>query len=227
MKIITIIPARSGSKSIPEKNIQLLAGKPLLAHSIEYSLRSQIVGRTIVSTDSEDIANLAVDCGADVPFIRPSCFAEDTSIDYEFMRHALDYFEAEGEIYDAYVLLRPTSPLRPLGLIEQAALLLEEFTEATSIRCMAQVSEHPYRIWRGDGPVYPVLDDLYEPYNMPRQALPKMLFQTGDLEMVRRDTLLNGSVSGGCVYPLLIDHQAMIDIDNWDDLKQANERLKR
>ena len=227
MKIITIIPARSGSKSIPKKNIQLLAGKPLLAHSIEYSLRSKIVSRTIVSTDSEDIANLAVNFGADVPFIRPCCFAEDTSVDYEFMRHALDYFEAEGEIYDAYVLLRPTSPLRPLGLIEQAALLLEKFTEATSIRCMAQVSEHPYRIWTGDGPVHPVLDDLYEPYNMPRQSLPKMLFQTGDLEMVRRDTLLNGSVSGGCVYPLLIDHQEMTDIDNWDDLKQANERLKR
>jgi CMP-N,N'-diacetyllegionaminic acid synthase len=227
MKIITIIPARSGSKSIPKKNIQLLAGKPLLAYSIEYSLRSKIVCRTIVSTDSEDIAKLAVDHGADVPFMRPSCFADDTSVDYEFMRHALDYFEAEGQIYDAYVLLRPTSPVRPVGLIEQAALLLEDFPDATSIRCMAQVNEHPYRIWTGDGPVHPVLDDLSEPYNMPRQLLPKMLFQTGDLEMVRRDTLLSGSVSGECVYPLLIDHQAMIDIDNWHDLDKANERLKK
>jgi CMP-N,N'-diacetyllegionaminic acid synthase len=227
MKIITIIPARAGSKSIPKKNIQLLDGKPLLAYSIEYSLRSKIVGRTIVSTDSDDIANLAVDFGADVPFIRPSCFAEDVSVDYEFMRHALDYFEAKGEVYDAYVLLRPTSPLRPIGLIEKAALLLEEFTHATSIRSMAPASEHPYRIWAGEGPVYPVLDNPSEPYNMPRQSLPKMLFQTGDLEMVRRSTLLNGSVSGDCVFPLLIDHQAMVDIDNWNDLKQANERLKK
>ncbi len=120
MKVITIIPARGGSKSIPMKNIQKIKNKPLVAYSIEYSLKSKSISKTIVSTDSTEIAEISRQYGADIPFIRPSEFAEDNSKDFEFMRHAHDYFEGKGEKYDLYVLLRPTSPMRPKGLIEKA-----------------------------------------------------------------------------------------------------------
>jgi len=225
MKIVTIIPARSGSKSIPKKNVQLLDGKPLLAYSIEYSLKSKIVGSTIVSTDSEEIANLAASFGADVPFLRPSLLSGDTSVDYEFMRHALDYFETRGENFDIYILLRPTSPLRPSGLIEEAVEILKNNIYATSVRCVANIKEHPYRAWKEkeDGSIIGFVNNQVEPYNIPRQKLPSLFFQTGDIEVIRRDTLISGSVSGDCVFPLVIKHDDMIDIDSQSDFDRAEK----
>lgn len=228
MKIITVIPARGGSKSIPKKNIQLLNNKPLLSYSIEYSLRSKIVKKTIVSTDSEEISNVALKSGADVPFLRPAQLANDSSRDYEFMRHALDFFENKNEIYDFFVLLRPTSPLRPDGLIEKAMEIFTTNLNASSVRSVAKVKEHPYRTWMKDssGAIKSIFKEIEEPYNLPRQELPNIFFQTGDIEVVSRDTLLKGSISGSNVYPLIINHQDMIDIDNWEDFTKAAEFIK-
>jgi len=227
MKIVSIIPARSGSKSIPKKNIQLLNGLPLLAYSIRYSIQSSMVNKTCVSTDSSDIAALAVEHGATVPFLRPKKFSTDTSQDFEFMRHALDFFEHEGDSYDYYVLLRPTSPLRPSGLIERGISIMEKHPECTSVRSVAVTKEHPYRAWvlNDDGSMSSFVEDIFESYNIPRQSLPTALFQTGDIEVIRRRTLLSGSISGECVFPLVLRHEDMIDIDHWDDLKAANEKL--
>ena len=146
MKVIVIIPARSGSKSLPNKNILPLKGKPLLCYSISYGLESDIVDKVIVSTDSEEFAEIAKTYGADIPFIRPAELAMDNTRDYPFMRHALDYFESIGEIYDVYILLRPTSPLRPEGLIEKSISILKENPTATSVRAVTQTKEHPYRV---------------------------------------------------------------------------------
>ena len=125
MRILTIIPARGGSKSLPKKNILKLKDRPLLCHSVDYSLKSKLVVTTIVSTDSQEIADIAINCGASVPFIRPDEFAQDDTRDYPVIRHALDFFEAQGQIFDLYILLRPTSPMRPPGLIEKAVGILK------------------------------------------------------------------------------------------------------
>ena len=226
MRIVTIIPARGGSKSVPRKNIINLMGQPLICFTIAYSLKCPLINRTIVSTDDEEIANISSQAGAEVPFKRPTEYAEDKSRDYEFMRHALNFFESKGEIYDAYCLLRPTSPLRPEGLIEAAVEILEQNPHCTSVRTTALVSEHPYRVWKqaDEGHIETVIDEVYEPYNLPRQELPKWLFQTGDLELIRRETILRGSVSGSHVFPLIISHHEMVDIDSQEDLMKAEQR---
>jgi len=128
-------------------------------------------------------------------------------------------------IFDVYILLRPTSPLRPPGLIEKALKILEENIDATSVRSMAIVKEHPYRVWRqnGDKSVCGFIEAEEEPYNIPRQDLPELLFQTGDIEVIRRETIINGSISGACVYPLIINHEEMIDIDSQSDFDRAEK----
>ncbi len=223
MRILTIIPARGGSKSLPKKNILLLNGEPLMCHSVDYSLKSKLIKTTIVSTDSQEIADIAKKCGALVPFIRPTEFAQDDTRDYPVIRHALDFFEAQGEIFDIYILLRPTSPIRPPGLIEKAVEIFKNNPSATSIRSMAKIKEHPYRAWQKsqDGSISSFINNEIEPYNIPRQELPLLYFQTGDIEAIRRETLINGSVSGDRVFPLVIKHEEMIDIDSRSDFIKA------
>lgn len=228
MKVVTIIPARGGSKSLPKKNILLLNNKPLLCYSIDYSKNSDFVTKTIVTTDSQEIADIAKKCGADVPFLRPSEYAQDNTRDYPFMRHALDYFESIGEIYDIYILLRPTSPIRPDGLIEEAVRIFEDNHTATSVRSVATIKEHPYRAWKlnENGNIEGFVKGVDESYNIPRQELPKVYFQTGDIEAIRRQTILSGSVTGNNIYPLIIKHDEMVDIDEVCDFKKAEEKLK-
>lgn len=227
MKVIVIIPARSGSKSLPNKNILPLKGKPLLCYSISYGLESDIVDKVIVSTDSEEFAEIAKTYGADIPFIRPAELAMDNTRDYPFMRHALDYFESIGEIYDVYILLRPTSPLRPKGLIEKSISILKENPTATSVRAVAQTKEHPYRVLglNKDGSIDTFISNIEEPYNHPRQELPEVYSMTGDIEAARRETLLSGSVSGKKIFPLIINPEDKIDIDHIDDFRKAEKRL--
>ena len=100
MKVVALVPIKLNSQRLPNKNILPLKGKPLLCYSISYGLESDIVDKVIVSTDSEEFAEIAKSYGADIPFIRPAELAMDNTRDYPFMRHALDYFESIGEIYD-------------------------------------------------------------------------------------------------------------------------------
>ena len=228
LKIVVIIPARSGSNSLPNKNILPLHGKPLLCYSVAYALGCKSVDKVVVSTDSEKIANIAKECGAETPFLRPNKYSQDNTRDFPVMKHALDFFERIDEVYDIYILLRPTSPIRPNGLIEMAVKILEANPSASSVRSVAKIKEHPYRAWciESDGSMRGGVVGVDEPYNIPRQELPDIYFQTGDIEAIRRVTLLNGSVSGGCVYPLIIEHNEMLDIDHINDFKSAEEKLK-
>ena len=125
-------------------------------------------------------------------------------------------------------MIRPTSPLRPSGLIERAAKILSQNPDCSSVRTVAPVKEHPYRVWRlsGTGTLLPAINGVDEPYNLPRQVLPQYFFQTGDIEVVRRETLLLGSVSGDNVHPLVIDHEEMVDIDSFDDLLCSVRKTK-
>lgn len=229
MKICTVIPARGGSKSIPKKNIQSLHGKPLIEYSIKYSLKCPLVAHTVVSTDSEEIAEIARNCGAEVPFIRPGDLAQDDTQDYPVFRHALNTLEElYNEQINVIVLLRPTSPLRPPGLIEKGIALLKRFPEASSVRSVTPSSEHPFRQWKMMGEYMVGYEtEVFEAYNVPRQQLPSVYFQTGDLEIIRRQTLLDGSISGERILPLIIKPEEMVDIDNMSDWHKAEEQLQR
>jgi len=225
LKIVCVIPARGGSKSLPKKNIIPLNGTPLLCYSVDYSLKSSLISETVVSTDSQEIASAALDCGAEVPFIRPAEFAQDDTRDYPVIRHALNFFEDNNQIFDLYVLLRPTSPLRPPGLIEKAVSIMKKNSHATSVRSVTQIKEHPYRAWRihPDGRISGFVQYELEPYNIPRQELPDVYFQTGDIEVIRRQTIIDGSISGENVYPLIINYDDMIDIDSQSDFDRAEK----
>ncbi len=227
-RIVAIIPARGGSKSLPKKNIRLLNGKPLISYTINYANNCDLISKAIVSTDSIEIAEIAKVNGAEVPFIRPSYLANDDTRDYPFMRHALEFLEDNGEVFDIYILLRPTSPIRPRKLIERAIDILNKHPDATSVRSVTRIKEHPYRAWKltNEGSVTGFITHIDEPYNIPRQELPELYFQTGDIEAVRRETILAGSVSGDKVYPLLIAHDEMVDIDEVCDFQKAEEKLR-
>src|SRR5512140_1442523 len=123
--VLAIIPARGGSKGIPRKNIRDFAGYPLIAYSIAAGLQAKSVSRVIVSTDDEEIAAVARQCGAETPFLRPAEFAQDTSTDLPLFEHALQWL-AEHENYrpEVVVQLRPTSPLRPRDLVDRAVSIL-------------------------------------------------------------------------------------------------------
>lgn len=229
MNIYAVIPARGGSKSIPKKNIQLLHGKPLIEYSIGYSLKCPLITHTVVSTDSEEIAEIARNCGAEVPFVRPEELAQDDTQDYPVFIHALNTLEElYNEQIDAIILLRPTSPLRPPGLIEKGIALLQRFSEASSVRSVTPSSEHPFRQWKINGDYMVGYEkEVFESYNLPRQQLPPVYYQTGDLEIIRRQTLLNGSISGERILPLIIKTEEMVDIDNMADWHKAEEQLQR
>jgi YrbI family 3-deoxy-D-manno-octulosonate 8-phosphate phosphatase len=227
-EVLALIPARGGSKSLPHKNIQLLAGHPLLAFSIAAAQQAEGVSRVVVSTDSEEIAATARQYGAEVPFMRPAEFAQDDSTDLPVFQHALGWL-AENEDYrpEIVVQLRPTSPLRPPDLVDRALALLAEHPDADSVRGVVPAGQNPHKMWRLDetgGPMQPLLKvkGMAEPYNAPRQSLPAIYWQTGHIDAMRAATILEKkSMSGAAIYPLLIDPRYTVDIDTIAHLRAA------
>ena len=220
VNIIALIPARFGSKGIHKKNILDFKGKPLLAHSIIYAKKSSIVNDVIVSTDSKEFASISNKFGARTPFLRPSSLSGDTVQDYPVVNHAVNFLENENKCkIDFIALLRPTSPLRPSNLIEKAYKLIQNNKLATSVRSVVPTKQHCYRQWfREDDKLVPIINNIHEPYNLPRQRLPTSFFQSGDIEFIKRSVLLNNSVSGDYVLPLLLKSEDLYDIDTFEDL---------
>ncbi len=144
--IVAVIPARRGSKGIPDKNIKLLAERPLIAYSIAAARLTDNIDRVIVSTDSEQYANIARKYGAEIPFLRPVEISDDTSTDYEFIKHLLDWFrDNEGYQPKYLVHLRPTTPLRETNYIKKAIELLSQDASATALRSVQDMSESAYK----------------------------------------------------------------------------------
>ena len=230
-EVLAIIPARGGSKGIPRKNILDFAGYPLIAYSIMAGLQSNLVTRTIVSTDDEEIAQVAKSWGAEVPFLRPSELAEDKTLDYPVIRHCLDWLqEHEGYQPAVVVQLRPTSPIRPLGCVDAAVQSLLENPGADCVRGVVPSGQNPFKMWTIDaqsGVMKPLLqlEGVQEPYNAPRQALPKVYWQTGHIDAIRTETILDKlSLTGDVILPLMIDPKYTVDIDLPSDWK-TSERL--
>ena len=144
-RVLTVVPARAGSKGLPLKNIRPLLGKPLLAWPIEAARASRYVDRVIISTDSAEFAALAQAAGADAPFLRPAELATDTAPSIDFIEHALDALEAAGYRYDYLVLLEPTSPLTEAEDIDTAleALVARRASAESIVGVSALVSTHP------------------------------------------------------------------------------------
>ena len=222
--ILALIPARGGSKGIPRKNIRLFAGYPLIAWSIAAAKRSELVTRVIVSTDDEEIAAVAREWGAETPFLRPAEFAQDKTTDLPVFEHALKWLsDVEGYRPDILIQLRPTSPIRPRTMVDDAINILLGHADADSVRGVVPAAQNPFKMWRFNGedkPLKPLLgvEGIPEPYNAPRQILPPAYWQTGHIDAIRISTITQkNSLTGDVIYPLMIDPKYTVDIDTLPD----------
>ncbi len=230
-EILAIVQARGGSKGIPGKNIRHFGAHPLIAYSIAAALASSTVTRLIVSTDDAEIAEVAERYGAEVPFRRPAALATDDAQDFPLFAHALAWLKAnEDYVPQVVVQLRPTSPLRPTGLINAGVNLLLADPDADCVRSVLRSQQNPYKMWRsGARYLVPLLGDEFpEPYNMPRQKLPKTYWQTGHLDVIRYETIVKKkSLTGDKVLPLMIEPAYCTDIDTLEDWERAEWMLAR
>jgi CMP-N,N'-diacetyllegionaminic acid synthase len=228
-EVLALIPARGGSKSIPRKNIILVAGKPLIVWTIEQALTCQRITRVIVTTDDDEIAAIAKNAGAEVPFKRPSEFAGDFSPDIDVFRHAVSWLMHEERYQcDLLVHLRPTGPVRKLQLITDAIDLMLAHPEADSLRSVSWPVQSPYKMWRiEEGWLRPLLSvpGLVEPQSMPRQILPETLWQNGYVDITRPRTVLAGRMAGEKVIPFVID-EPIYEIDYPEDLSMVEVVLR-
>ncbi|NLC30336.1 MAG: acylneuraminate cytidylyltransferase family protein, partial [Chloroflexi bacterium] len=222
-EVLAIIPARGGSKGIPRKNLRDFAGAPLIAYSIVAALQAELVTRVIVSTDDHEIAEVARAWGAEVPFMRPAQFAQDDTTDLPVFEHALQWLRENQDYHPEIVIqLRPTSPIRPVGLLDEAIKILIAHPEADCVRGVVPSGQNPFKMWQinREGQLEPLLEvaGLSEPYNAPRQALPQTYWQTGHTDAIRSMTIsTKHSLTGDLILPLLIDPLYTVDIDTPDD----------
>ena len=227
-KILAIIPARSGSKSVKHKNIRLMNGKPMIAYSIEHALQSQYINRIIVSTDSQEYAEIARQFGAETPFIRPEIYATDTALDIDVFRHALSFLEeTENYIPDIIVQLRPTYPIRNIEDLDKMISIILQDRSIDSVRSMAPASEVAHKMWyqNEDGTVRPILTDIPEAYNMPRQSLPRILYQNANVDVIRTEVITKeNSMSGKKIVGY--EMKDNFDIDTEEEFQRAEEYQK-
>lgn len=226
-EILAIIPARSGSKSVVDKNIRMLGGKPMLCHSIDHAKASQYITRVIVSTDSEKYADIARKYGAEVPFLRPAEYATDISLDIDVFEHALGWLkEKEGYEPDLVVQLRPTYPIRKIADIDAMIERMLQDDTIDSIRCVAPAMEIPYKMWHMDekNQLTPLMKDIPECYNMPRQQLPKAYYQNACIDVIRTHVITEQhSMSGKKIAGYLMDEN--FDIDTEAEFAAAAKRI--
>lgn len=190
MNILALIPARGGSKGVPQKNIKLLENYPLISYTIAAAKLSEKINRVLVSTDSQEIADISLQFDAEVPFLRPSELASDTSTDIDFIIHALNWLETnENYIPDFVVLLRPTTPLREIKFIDQSIEILIQNNEATSLRSSHLVAETPFKWFSMEEKYYAPISDKYtlEDTNKPRQFFPDVYIPNGYVDILKPD----------------------------------------
>ncbi len=229
MNILALIPARQGSKSIPDKNIKSLAGKPLMVYSIEQALASKYVTRTIVSTDSDYYKQLSEANGAEVPYLRPDEISGDLTTDLEVFQHVLQWLDVhENYRPDLIVHLRPTSPFRAVADIDAMIERLLNDPSIDCIRTLNLAAHTPYKMWfmNDDGSLAPLLhlDNQPEPYNQPRQALPDVYQQNGNIDVIRYATLMEqNSMTGQRIAGFVQDN--FNDIDFQADWEQAEKLI--
>ena len=228
--VLALIPARSGSRGIPHKNVREVGGKPLIAWSIEQALAAASIHRVVVSTDSEAYAEIARRFGAETPFLRPGEFATDLATDLEVFRHALEWLERNEDYRpDICVHLRPTHPVRRVADIDAVVERLIADPSLDAVRSVAPAPETPYKMWFRDdaGRLSPVVShpDYPEAYNMPRQALPQTYLQNAALDAVRSRVIMQqNSMTGSSIHGYLMSDS--FDIDTEEQLERASAWLR-
>ena len=229
-KIIALIPARAGSKGVPHKNIKDLGGHPLLEWSIKACQKSKLIQRTLISTDSDDYANLCRGFGAEVPFLRPPAISGDRSTDYDFVVHALDWFAEHGGEPEYIVHIRPTTPFRSPLLIDQAIDKFQSFAQATALRSIHKMSESAYKTFEigVEGQLKRVGCDSTELdiANNARQQFPETYSANGYVDVLKTSFIRkNKLLHGNWVYPFITP--SVTEVDSDEDFKHLEYQLSR
>lgn len=225
MKVLGLIPARGGSKGIPDKNIIPVDGQPLIAYTIRAANEAKRLKRFIVSTDSERIAVVCRKLGADVPFLRPVELAQDDTPTLPVVLHALNYLK---ETYEAVMILQPTSPLRSVEDIDRAVEMLEADPKADSVISVFKVGDnHPARMkFIRDGVLFdPPFAEQME--GQRRQDLPDIYLRNGAIYLTRTAVIMEqGSLKGKKSLALVMPEIRSVNIDSSIDLIVAEAFLR-
>ncbi len=227
---LALIPARGGSVGIPGKNLVSLAGKPLIAYAAEVARAAEIFQDIVVTTDSEDIARVASQYGARVPFLRPRDLATSAAPVFPAVLHALDWLaEHEERHFEVVMLLQPTSPLRTPDDLRRAMTLLREHPEADSVVSVCRVEEpHPFKLLKlQDGYVSPFIEWEGDFYYGPRQSLPEVFARNGAIYLSRTSSMRrHGTLLGPRPLAYEMPPERSVNIDSHLDLLFAETLLK-
>lgn len=229
MKILCIIPARGGSKGIPKKNIIDVCGKPLIAYTIEPALevlKQGYIDKVIVSTDSEEIAEVAKSYGAEVPFLRPESISGDKAKSVEFMEHALLHYEAKGIRYDAVLLLQPTSPLRDASDLIKALKMYKESTNDSLISSYEEEYINDLVIYKldKDGKTSIPVSPLHNK-GVRRQDHGSTYVRNGCIYISSANLIKNGFVIGEQPLMYIMDKNKSVNVDTVEDLELLRKLL--
>ncbi len=229
MKILGIIPARGGSKGIPKKNIKLLGGKPLLEYTAKAAQASKLLSRVILSSDDNEIIKVAKNIGLEVPFIRPENLSQDDTPTLSVIKHALEFFEAKNEKFDAICLLQVTSPFREEDLIDRS---IQKF-ENENLDSLISVREvptdfNPHWIFETDSKDHLKIATGDEKIISRRQELPKAFHRDGAIYITRTDVILEqNSLYGKSIGYIESKNDRYVNIDTPDDWRVAEEITKK
>jgi CMP-N,N'-diacetyllegionaminic acid synthase len=228
-KSVAFIPARSGSKRVPDKNIKLLDGHPILAYTVRAAIESRVFDSVICATDSELYADIARYYGAEVPFLRSSDISGDKSSDIEWVVWMLNMLKASGRDYEIFSILRPTSPFRLPQTIRRAWDIFINDTDADSLRAIEKCKQHPGKMWviRGKRilPLLPFANGTTPWHSSQYAALPEVYAQDASLEIAwSRIALEQNSIAGESIAPFISQGLEGFDINELEDWWMA-ERL--
>jgi CMP-N,N'-diacetyllegionaminic acid synthase len=223
MKILAVIPARGGSKSVPRKNIAPIAGRPLLAYTVEEALKVAAITDLIVSTDDPEIADIACSLGAMAPFLRPAELATDQAQSAPVLKHSLLEMEARrGFRYDAIMMLQPTTPLRQACHIQTAIDMLTAHDCDSVVSVVSVGGNHPFRMKRlVDNRLVNYIDQGFEDMR-PRQVLPPVYIRNGAVYLSRRHVVVDQEqIVGSICLGFEMSVEESVNIDDQLDFKMA------
>lgn len=233
MKILTLIPARSGSKGIRHKNIRKLNGKPLIAYSIEQVLESKYRNfmKVIVTSDSEEYLKIAEKYGSGT-ILRPNSISLDNSLDIEFVKHSLEYLKINQKyIPDIILHVRPTYPLRKISDIDNCLdIFIKKRNVFDSLRSITLSKKPPHKMYYIENnclkPFFKKFYEIEEPYNIPRQSFPNSYVHNGCIDIFNTNLVEKETISGDKIIPYIMDDYDL-DIDNEEDWIKVEEILKK
>ena len=229
--VVALIPARSGSKRVPDKNIRPLAEHPVLAYTISVALMSGVFTDVIVSTDSEQYAEIARYYGAEVPFLRPEKLAGDLSPDIEWIEYTLKRLQDGGRNYDCFSILRPTSPFRQPQTIRRAwTAFLADGMGVDSLRAVEKCQQHPGKMWVVRGkrmtPLLPLSPPELPWHSSQYQSLPEVYVQNASLEIAWTRVVFDlRTIAGSVIMPFFTQGYEGFDVNSPYDWKLAEELL--